>query len=111
MERPGARRTRLDSAADPAQTRLIDVQRIDVTEALKPLVEALARDGAAVLVRAGAPEIEVHATVDARPCRQARVHGTEGGGPFAEHFRYSDMFARRNGRWIAVFTQVTGLPL
>lgn len=41
---------------------------------------------------------------------EARIRGTEDDKPFAEHFRYSDMFALRSGRWVAVFTQVTGLP-
>lgn len=41
---------------------------------------------------------------------EARVRGTEDGKPFAEHFRYSDTFARRNGKWIVVYTQVTPLP-
>ena len=41
---------------------------------------------------------------------EARLHGTEDGKPFVEHFRYSDTFARRGGRWLAVFTQVTPLP-
>lgn len=41
---------------------------------------------------------------------EARVHGTDHGKPFAEHFRYSDYFARRGGQWVVVFTQVTPLP-
>ena len=42
---------------------------------------------------------------------EARVRGTDNGKPLAEHFRYSDMFAKRNGQWIVVYTQVTPLPL
>jgi len=41
---------------------------------------------------------------------EAWVKGTEDGKPFAQHFRYSDTFARRNGHWVVVYTQVTGLP-
>ena len=41
---------------------------------------------------------------------EAWIHGTADGKPFAEHFRYSDTFARRGGQWVAVFTQVTPLP-
>lgn len=41
---------------------------------------------------------------------EAWVKGVEDGKPLAEHFRYSDVFARRDGRWVAVYTQVTGLP-
>lgn len=41
---------------------------------------------------------------------EAWVNGSEGGKRFAAHFRYSDTFARRDGRWLAVYTQVTPLP-
>lgn len=41
---------------------------------------------------------------------EAWVRGTEDGKPFTQHFRYSDMFARRNGQWMVVYTQVTPLP-
>jgi len=41
---------------------------------------------------------------------EARVRGTDHGKPFQEHFRYSDMFAKRNGQWVVVYTQVTPLP-
>ncbi len=40
---------------------------------------------------------------------EAWIRGTDGGQPFAQHFRYSDTFARRDGRWMVVYTQVTGL--
>lgn len=40
---------------------------------------------------------------------EARVKGMDGGKPFTEHFRYSDTFVKRDGRWIVVYTQVTGL--
>jgi ketosteroid isomerase-like protein len=41
---------------------------------------------------------------------EARVRGTDNGKPIAEHFRYSDFFALRGGRWIVLYTQVTPLP-
>jgi len=41
----------------------------------------------------------------------AWVSGTDHGKAFKQHFRYSDMFAKRNGQWVAVYTQVTPLPL
>lgn len=41
---------------------------------------------------------------------EARVRGIDGGKPFAEHFRYSDVFALRAGQWVVVYTQVTPLP-
>jgi hypothetical protein len=36
--------------------------------------------------------------------------GTQDGKPFVSHFRYADVFARRGGRWMVVYTQVTALP-
>jgi ketosteroid isomerase-like protein len=36
--------------------------------------------------------------------------GTQDGKPFVSHFRYADVFARRGGRWVVVYTQVTTLP-
>lgn len=41
---------------------------------------------------------------------EARVTGSDSGKRFAEHFRYADTFAKRGGRWIVIYTQVTGLP-
>jgi hypothetical protein len=38
------------------------------------------------------------------------VRGTLDGKPFADRFRYADVFARRNGLWVVVYTQVTALP-
>jgi ketosteroid isomerase-like protein len=38
------------------------------------------------------------------------IRGTRKGSPFVSHFRYSDVFARRNGRWLVVYVQVTALP-
>ena len=40
----------------------------------------------------------------------AWVLGTDHGKPFKQHSRYSDMFAKRNGQWVVVYTQVTPLP-
>src|ERR1700735_2002031 len=34
------------------------------------------------------------------------VRGTVNGKPFADRFRYADVFARRNGLWVVVYTQV-----
>lgn len=42
---------------------------------------------------------------------EAWVTGTDHGKPFKQHFRYADTFARRNGAWVVVYTQVTPLPL
>ncbi|WP_420136383.1 nuclear transport factor 2 family protein [Sphingomonas sp.] len=41
---------------------------------------------------------------------EARVRGTDNGKPFSEHFRYSDFWAKRNGAWVVVYSQVTPLP-
>lgn len=41
---------------------------------------------------------------------EAWVKGTDNGKPFAEHFRYADTLARRDGRWVVIYVQVTGLP-
>ena len=41
---------------------------------------------------------------------EGRIRGRDNGKPIVEHFRYSDTFARRNGQWVVVYTQVTGLP-
>jgi hypothetical protein len=38
------------------------------------------------------------------------VRGTQDGKSFSSHFRYADIFARRNGRWMVVYVQVTALP-
>jgi ketosteroid isomerase-like protein len=38
------------------------------------------------------------------------IRGTRKGSPFASHFRYSDVFARRDGHWMVVYVQVTALP-
>ena len=38
------------------------------------------------------------------------MRGKEKGEPFAEHFRYADIFAWRDGRWQVVYIQVTMLP-
>ena len=40
----------------------------------------------------------------------AWISGTDHGKAFRQHFRYSDMFAKRNGQWVVVYTQVTPLP-
>jgi len=35
------------------------------------------------------------------------IRGTESGAPFEERFRFADTFAKRDGRWLAVYIQVT----
>ena len=40
----------------------------------------------------------------------ATVRGVLNGTSFADRFRYADVFARRNGKWVVVYTQVTALP-
>jgi hypothetical protein len=40
----------------------------------------------------------------------AIVRGRQGTKPFSDRFRYADVFARRGGRWVVVYTQVTALP-
>lgn len=35
------------------------------------------------------------------------IRGTESGAPFEERFRFADTFAKRDGRWFAVYVQVT----
>jgi len=42
---------------------------------------------------------------------EAWVSGTDHGKPFKQHFRYSDMFAKRAGQWVVVYTQVTPLSV
>jgi ketosteroid isomerase-like protein len=41
---------------------------------------------------------------------EARMRGTRDGQPFAQHFRYSDVFLRHNGEWKVVHVQVTAVP-
>jgi hypothetical protein len=38
------------------------------------------------------------------------IRGTESGAAFEERFRFADTFAKRDGRWYAVYIQVTPLP-
>ena len=38
------------------------------------------------------------------------IRGTHDGKPFSSHFRYADVFARRCGKWVVVYVQVTALP-
>jgi hypothetical protein len=35
------------------------------------------------------------------------IRGTENGAPFEERFMFADTFVRRDGRWYAVYAQVT----
>ena len=40
---------------------------------------------------------------------EGRIAGTEAGRPFRNRFRFSDTLVRRDGRWVVVYAQVTGL--
>lgn len=40
----------------------------------------------------------------------AIVRGHQGAKSFSDRFRYADVFARRGGKWVVVYTQVTALP-
>jgi hypothetical protein len=37
------------------------------------------------------------------------IRGTESGAPFEERFRFADTLAKRDGRWLVVYIQVTPL--
>jgi len=39
-----------------------------------------------------------------------RMTGTSSGERFAEHFRYIDVYAKRNGKWQVVSIQITPMP-
>ena len=41
---------------------------------------------------------------------EARMKGVENGKPLARRYRYSQTLARRDGRWLLVYVQITGLP-
>jgi ketosteroid isomerase-like protein len=41
---------------------------------------------------------------------EVTLRGVSDGKPFASRFRFSDIFKRRNGRWRAVYIQVTRIP-
>jgi hypothetical protein len=41
---------------------------------------------------------------------EGTIRGTENGAAFVEHFMYSDIFEKRNGQWVVVYTQITPLP-
>jgi ketosteroid isomerase-like protein len=38
------------------------------------------------------------------------ISGSRKGTAFVSHFRYADVFAKRDGHWLVVYVQVTGLP-
>lgn len=40
---------------------------------------------------------------------EGRISGTEAGQPFRNRYRFSDTLVRRNGQWLVVYAQVTGL--
>jgi ketosteroid isomerase-like protein len=41
---------------------------------------------------------------------RTRMTGTFDGKPFTSHYRYIDIYAKRNGRWQIVSVQITRLP-
>lgn len=41
---------------------------------------------------------------------EGTIRGTEDGAPLNEHFMFADVFEKREGRWVVVYTQVTMLP-
>jgi ketosteroid isomerase-like protein len=41
---------------------------------------------------------------------EALLKGVDNGTALRQHFRYSDTFVRRDGRWMVAFSQVTTLP-
>jgi ketosteroid isomerase-like protein len=40
----------------------------------------------------------------------ATLKGTSGGQPFTARLRFMDVWARRSGKWVVVFTQATRVP-
>jgi ketosteroid isomerase-like protein len=40
---------------------------------------------------------------------RTRMTGKEGGAPFTSHYRYTDTYVRRGGRWKVVSVQITGV--
>lgn len=40
---------------------------------------------------------------------EGAIRGTEDGAPMNEHFMFADVFEKRDGRWVVVYTQVTML--
>lgn len=41
---------------------------------------------------------------------RGELHGTDGGKPFSQAFHFADIWARRGGKWVVVFTEVTAIP-
>jgi ketosteroid isomerase-like protein len=41
---------------------------------------------------------------------EVTLRGTDGGKPFTSHMRFADVWAKRNGAWRVLFTEVTRLP-
>jgi len=40
----------------------------------------------------------------------ATLSGTDGGKPFTARLRFMDVWAKRGGKWVVVFTQATRVP-
>lgn len=41
---------------------------------------------------------------------EGTITGTEAGKPFRDHFRFSDIFRRRGGKWEVIYVQVSRFP-
>ena len=41
---------------------------------------------------------------------EVTLRGSEGGKSFTSHMRFADIWAKRNGKWQVVFTEVTRFP-
>jgi len=41
---------------------------------------------------------------------EAHLSGTNAGKPFTQVFRFADVWAKRRGKWVVVFTEVTPIP-
>lgn len=41
---------------------------------------------------------------------EVTLRGTDGGKSFTSHMRFADVWAKRNGKWQVVFTEVTRFP-
>lgn len=42
---------------------------------------------------------------------EVTLRGTDGGKSFTSHMRFADIWAKRDGRWQVIFTEVTRFPV
>ena len=40
----------------------------------------------------------------------ANLRGTDGGKPYSVRLRFMDVWVKRDGKWVVVFTQATRVP-